>query len=410
MKKIFRLISILLVILISFEGVCFADDELEEVDENIDSVLVSSNSNYTTKEPDTYSKHIICIERTTNSVLYEKDAYSKCAMASTTKILTGIIIIENGDLNEEVQISKKAANTGGSTLGIAEGQKITVESLLYGLFLRSGNDTAVALAEYMSGSVEEFSNLMNEKAKSIGLKNSNFVTPHGLDNDNHYTTAYDLAILTNYALKNETFLKFVGTKQISVNIGGNQRILNNTNELLGVVKGVYGVKTGFTGNAGRCLVTACKRGDLDIIVVVLGADTRNIRGRDTKLVFEYVFNNFKMIDTENEINNLFNNFKNNRKIKVLKSLDNVEINFNKRENYIYPINKNDITKLKTSIYCLSRIEAPVRDKCIIGKMRLICEDKILYEIDVYLDKKLEKIKFKDYLKIFVKNYISFYSV
>ena len=407
MKKFFKLISIIMIILISFEVVCFADDDLEE---NVNSVLVSSNSIDLTSEPKTYSKHIICIERTTNSVLYEKDAYSKCAMASTTKILTGIIVIENCDLKEEVEISKKAANTGGSTLGIKEGQKITVEGLLYGLLLRSGNDTAVALAEYVGGSVEEFSKIMNKKAKDIGLKNSNFVTPHGLDDDNHYTTAYDLAILTNYALNNETFLKIVGTKQISVNIGGNQRSLNNTNELLGVVKGVYGVKTGFTGNAGRCLVSACKRDDLDVIVVVLGSDTKSIRGNDSKKVIEYVFNHYKMVDTEDEVKSLFDKFKNKENIKILKSLNEFNINYRKKENYIYPIDKNNVSKLKTSIYCLNKLEAPVKDKSIIGKMRVICEDKILYEVDIYLDKKIERIKFKEYLKIFVKNYISFYSI
>ena len=407
MKKFFKLISIIMIILISFEVVCFADDDLEE---NVESVLVSSNSTDLTSEPKTYSKHIICIERTTNSVLYEKDAYSKCAMASTTKILTGIIIIENCDLKEEVEISKKAANTGGSTLGIKEGQKITVEGLLYGLLLRSGNDTAVALAEYVGGSVEEFSKIMNKKAKDIGLKNSNFVTPHGLDDDNHYTTAYDLAILTNYALNNKTFLKIVGTKQISVNIGGNQRSLNNTNELLGVVKGVYGVKTGFTGNAGRCLVSACKRDDLDVIVVVLGSDTKSIRGNDSKKVIEYVFNHYKMVDTEDEVKSLFDKFKNKENIKILKSLNEFNINYRKKENYIYPIDKNNVSKLKTSIYCLNKLEAPVKDKSIIGKMRVICEDKILYEVDIYLDKKIERIKFKEYLKIFVKNYISFYSI
>ena len=342
--------------------------------------------------------------------LFEKDAYTKCAMASTTKILTSLIVIEKCDLSSEVEISKKAATTGGSTLGITAGQKMTIESLLYGLLLRSGNDTAVALAEYIGGSVEGFSKIMNEKAKNIGLKNSNFVTPHGLDDDEHYTTAYDLAILTNYALKNKVFLKIVGTKQININIGGNQRILNNTNELLGVVQGVYGVKTGFTGNAGRCLVTACKRGDLDIIVVVLGADTKNIRGRDSKKIIEYVFENFKMIDTKKEIEDLFNNFKNTKKIQSIKSLDVVKINYKKRKNYICPIAKNGTAKLKASIYCLDSIEASTKNKSIIGKMRLSCDDKILYEIDIYLDKKLERINWKEYLKIFVKNYVSFYSV
>lgn len=408
MKKFFKVISILLIILISFEGVCFADDELEEVDENVDSVLVSNND--TTKELETYSKHIICMERTTSTVLYEKDAYSKCAMASTTKIMTGIIVIENCNLKDTVIISKKAANTGGSTLGIREKQEITIEGLLYGLLLRSGNDTAVALAEHISGSVDEFCKLMNEKAKEIGLKNSNFVTPNGLDDEEHYTTAYDMAILTNYALKNETFLKIVGTKQITVNIGDNARSLNNTNELLGVVKGVYGVKTGFTGNAGRCLITACKRNYLDIIVVVLGADTKTIRGADSRKIIEYIFENFKMIDTEDEIENLFSTFIENEKIKSIKSLDKIFINYKKNQNYIYPINKQEISKLKTSIYCLNRLEAPIKDETVIGKIRLKCGTKILYEIDVYLDKKIKRIEWKDYLKIFVKKYKTFYMI
>ena len=409
MKYFFKLISIFLIILILFENVCFADDEMEEFDEFNEGVW-SSYEIDENGEPKTYSKHIICIERTTNSVLYEKDAYSKCAMASTTKILTGIIVIENCNLNDEVEISKKAANTGGSTLGIQEKQKITVESLLYGLLLRSGNDTAVALAEHIAGSVEEFSKIMNLKAKEIGLKNSNFVTPHGLDDDNHYTTAYDMAILTNYALNNEIFSKIVGTKQITVNIGSYPRSLNNTNELLGVIKGIYGVKTGFTGNAGRCLITACKRDNLDIIVVVLGADTKNIRKNDSKKIIEYIFDNFKMIDTKDEIENLFNNFKNTQKFESLKSLNKIKINYKKRNNYICPIDKRKVNKIKASIYCLNSLEAPINDKTVIGKMRLKCEDNILYEIDVYLDKKIEKIKWKDYLNIFVKKYKTFYLI
>ena len=227
MKKFFVVVVIIFTLFSNYY--CFADDKIEELDEDdgVWSLSISDENG----EPKTDSRHIICIERSTNSVLYEKDGYSRCAMASTTKILTSIIVLENCDLNEEVEISKKAANTGGSTLGIKTGDKITVESLLYGLLLRSGNDTAVALAEHVSGTVEEFSKLMNSKAKEIGLKNSNFVTPHGLDNDDHYTTAYDMAILTNYALRNEIFCKIVGTKQINKMIGKSDRSLNNTNEL-----------------------------------------------------------------------------------------------------------------------------------------------------------------------------------
>ena len=404
MKKL--VVIILIVGILGQRNIVFADDELEEDMVWSDNEVQEVEANV----PSVLSRHCICMERTTGLVLFEKDAYTKCAMASTTKILTGLIIIENCKLNEEVTISKKAANTGGSTLGISTGQKITVEGLLYGLLLRSGNDTAVALAEHLSGSVEEFSVLMNERARQIGLMNSNFVTPHGLDNEEHYTTAYDLAILTNVALKNETFARIVETKQISVMIGNHQRSLNNTNELLGNVSGVYGVKTGFTGEAGRCLVTACKRNDLDVIIVVLGADTKSIRGSDTKKMINYVFENFKMVDTKKEMEELFSYFKNNQKIQTLKSLSNVEIEYTPRENYICPIDKNKVGKLRTSIYCLSQLEAPVEGKTIIGKMRLICDTQILYEIDIYLGKKIDRIDWREYLRIFVKNYITFYAI
>jgi D-alanyl-D-alanine carboxypeptidase (penicillin-binding protein 5/6) len=386
----------------------FADDELEEdIDFSEEISTVSSNS---TEEPVTYSKHIICIERTTEEVLFEKDAYTKTAMASTTKILTAIIALENCDLSEEIEISSKAAGTGGSTLGIVANTKMTMESLLYGLLLRSGNDCAVVIAEHIGGGVEEFANIMNEKAKEIGLNNSHFVTPHGLDSNEHYTTAYDLAILTNYALNNEKFKNIVGTKQITISINGYSRVLNNTNELLGNVQGIYGVKTGFTGNAGRCLVTACKRENLDVIIVVLGADTKRIRGIDTKSVLEYVFNNFEMVNTEELVKEAFNNYDVSKSIKISKSQSNLKIKYADNFTYVYPVNKNKILDLKTSIYCVSVINAPLEAESIIGKMRIMCDDKILYEIDIKLEEDVEKMNWKNYLKYFFVNFKNYYKI
>ena len=193
-------------------------------------------------------------------------------MASTTKIMTTIVILEKADLNETVTVSAKAGGTGGSRLGLKRGDKASVRDLLYGLMLRSGNDAAVALAEHVGGSVKGFAELMNEKAIELGLTNTHFVTPHGLDDANHYTTALELAKLTDYAMDNETFAKIVGTKSTTIYINNQSRQINNTNELLGVLNGVVGVKTGFTNNAGRCLVTETKRNNMDIITIVLGAD------------------------------------------------------------------------------------------------------------------------------------------
>jgi D-alanyl-D-alanine carboxypeptidase len=146
--------------------------------------------------------------------------------------MTATIVIENANLYDTVTISSKASGTGGSRLGLKTGDIITVHDLLYGLLLCSGNDAAVALAEYVCGSVAEFAQMMNNKAEELGLTSTHFVTPHGLDNEDHYTTAYELAILADYALQNETFANIVNTKKYTVSINGYSKALSNTNELL----------------------------------------------------------------------------------------------------------------------------------------------------------------------------------
>lgn len=400
-------IFIIFIILINLLGnTVLADISLEE-DVYIDEESLQTSTDITS-DLKTYSKHIICIERTTEEILFEKDAYTQTAMASTTKIMTAIIVLENCDLNEEVSISKKAANTGGSTLGISEGTKISMQALLYGLMLRSGNDCAVAIAEHIGGSVEGFAQIMNNKAKELNLKNTNFVTPHGLDSVEHYTTAYDLAILTNYALNNEKFKEIVGTKQITEQIGDYPRSMINTNELLGVVNGVYGVKTGFTGNAGRCLVTACKRNDLDIIVVVLGADTKKIRGLDSKNVIEYVFENYEMVDTESIVKEAMDDFEKVKKINILKSNDKIKLELEERKTYRYPVNKNEISNLKTAIYCVDVINSPVLKGAKIGNLQLKSNDKILYSIDIVLSNDINRMKWNDYLNEFLINFKKYY--
>ena len=247
--KIFIIFSFIIFIFTN----SFADDiAIQEEDFDISSYINSNeyieSSNPTQEFPTINSRAYVVLDRKTNTVLIGKNEYSKKKMASTTKIMTAI-----------VTISKKAGSTGGSRLGLKSGDKITVNDLLYGLMLRSGNDAAVALAEYASGSIEEFAKLMNKKASELNLTNTHFVTPHGLDQDEHYTTAYELALLTNYALNNKTFAQIVGTKTFTITINGYPKELLNTNELLGNFDGVYGVKTGFTNGANRCLVTACER-------------------------------------------------------------------------------------------------------------------------------------------------------
>ena len=227
MKFLKKIISIfIIVIILPIYG--FSDDINEENFENLSTLEVSSNTNSVKLS----SKYGIVFDRTSKTILFEKNAYDKTAMASTTKIMTAIVALENANLTDIVTISKKAANTGGSTLGIYTNSEMTLESLLYGLLLRSGNDCAVAIAEHISGSIENFAKSMNKKAKELNLKNTNFVTPHGLDAPNHYTTTYDLALLTDYALENETFSKIVGTYSCNISLGKSTKSIHNTNELL----------------------------------------------------------------------------------------------------------------------------------------------------------------------------------
>ena len=283
MKKI---IAFVLMFILIFPVCCFADEENNEEEEQIPELVEAASDS--AEEPNLNSRAAIIYDRNSKEVIYGKEENTKRKMASTTKIMTCMVVLEKGELTDTVIVSKKAAGTGGSRVGLKTGDKVSVQDLLYGLMLCSGNDAAVALAEHVGGSVEGFADLMNEKARQLNLSNTHFVTPHGLDNEEHYTTAYELAIMADNALKNNTFSSIVGTKNITININGKPRNLSNTNELLGSMAGVYGVKTGFTNGANRCLVTSCKIENLDIITVVLGADTKKFRTQDSIKLIKYI--------------------------------------------------------------------------------------------------------------------------
>lgn len=380
------------------EEIILYQNILEEIENEKNEVPSSNNLS----KPTINSRRYVIFDRSSKKAIYGKDENKQTAMASTTKIMTSLIVIEKcNNLNEVVTISSKAANTGGSTLGINTGDKITVNDLLYGLMLRSGNDTAVALAEYIGGSIEDFATLMNNKAKEIGLKDTNFVTPHGLDNPNHYTTAYELAYLTDYALKNETFAQIVKTQYTTININGNAREIKNTNELLlSNVEGVYGVKTGFTNNAGRCLVTAVKRNDMDLIIVVLGADTRKDRAKDSLKLINYAYEKYRVEDIESFAQKEFEMWKNinlNR-IYINKGRGGLELELSNIEI------KNIVTDktLSAEINALNYLEAPVEKGRKIGTMIIKNGEDIIEELDIIVTKTVERRSILDYFYIFAK--------
>lgn len=209
----------------------------------------------------------IVIDAETDRVLYEKNADSRALIASTTKMMTALIVCEQCNVLDRVKIPKEAVGIEGSSMYLKEGEILTVQELLYGLMLQSGNDAAVALAIYCGGTVEGFVQLMNDKAASLGLTNTSFENPNGLDGVNHYSSARDLAKLASYAMENPIFARTVSTK--SVRIG--ERTLTNHNKLLWRIEGAEGVKTGYTKAAGRTLVSSTERNNRRIIVVTLNA-------------------------------------------------------------------------------------------------------------------------------------------
>lgn len=216
----------------------------------------------------------IAIDAETREVLFNQKGYEVVPMASTTKILTSLVAISYGDLERKVTISKNAASIRGSTVGYGAGEEIAMRELLFGLMFKSGNDAAIAIAEDIGGSVENFANIMNDFARSFGLLNSHFESPHGLDSAKHYSSAYDLAILTSKGMENEIFREICGEKTIAKEKYNFTRDYNNINKILWQIPGANGVKTGYTGQAGKCLVSSVNHEGRNIIMVVLDCPDR----------------------------------------------------------------------------------------------------------------------------------------
>lgn len=406
MKKIISIFMFFIFISMFFY-VSFADDvDNETIDVSTELNSFTDTSTETIKEPDVNSRACVVIDRKTNSVLFGKNENSKKKMASTTKIMTATIIIEKCNLTDTIEISKKAAGTGGSRLGLKTGDKITVLDLLYGLMLRSGNDAAVALAEYAGGDINGFAELMNAKTLELGLTNTHFETPHGLDSNEHYTTAYELALLSNYALNNPTFAKIVGTKNYTITINGSPKDLSNTNELLGNMEGVYGIKTGFTNGANRCLVTACKRNNIDIICVVLGADTKKFRTIDSIKLINYVFNNFVVYDLESFVNKNFEDWKkDNLNTFIINKGLSQDVLLNIENLYIskVPIRKDLINSFEMKVECQKYFKAPVKGNSSIGNIVISNSGKEIAKCNISIMNDIDKKNSSYYFIYLLKN-------
>lgn len=335
------------------------------------------------------STSAILMEQDTKRILYGKNERNKVKIASTTKILTAIVAIENNSLDEMVTISKKAAGTGGSTVGLKSGSEVSLKSLMYGMLLKSGNDCAVAIAEHVGGDVTTFAEMMNEKAYEIGAKDTHCTNPHGLDTENNYSTAYDLALITCYAKTNDTLSKILGTESITIPFGASSKYLANTNKLLFTYEYCDGGKTGFTNGANRCLVATAKKDDLKVVAVILGANTTDIRFNEAQTLLKYGIDNYKMMDISDSINWYIDIpvYKGNIYSYVKK------FNFNKR----LPLKEGELNEIYISQTILPSLHAPVSRGTYLGTLELYIQDEKLYSQNIYLEEEITKNTVLDYM-------------
>lgn len=229
------------------------------------------------------------------NVLWSRDADTQSAMASITKIMTAVVALENASLEDVFAVSADAASVGESSAGLATGDKVTVYQLLCGLLVHSGNDAGVVLAEGVAGSVDAFVDMMNAKAQELGLANTHYSNPHGLDADDHYSSANDIAVLSRYAMNNKTFRKIVGKKKITLDYGGREVTFRSTNSLLNTWDPCIGVKTGYTNNAGYCLSSAAKKDGVELYAVVLGCADEGQRFTDCYRLLNWGFAHYSSL-------------------------------------------------------------------------------------------------------------------
>ncbi|MBQ9266723.1 MAG: D-alanyl-D-alanine carboxypeptidase [Clostridia bacterium] len=378
MRRFFALLSVFVMFFTSV----FAFYDLEDDSESASISEYLEVSGTVQSKPVIQASAAILYDRTCKRVLFEKNADKQVPNASTTKILTAIVAFENGHMDDVVTISKAAANTGGSKVKFRTGDKITLNDLMIGMLLRSGNDAAVAIAEHIGGSVEGFCDMLNEKAEEIGAKNTHFTSPHGLDDEEHYSTAYDLALLADYALNIPYIANIVARKTATIKINDYTRDLGNTNEMLSYYSGADGVKTGFTGDAGRCLVTSATRDGWQLISVVLGCNTKKQRTLESTALLNYGFQNFSLV-------NLCENMQKEFKIVADKAKAPYYVVRTEAE-FTYPICEEEKEKIHYAYHFVEGLEAPVSAGEKIGEIEISVGENVVGRFEVKTNENIER--------------------
>ena len=344
------------------------------------------------------AKSAILIEASTGEVMYQKNANERLAPASMTKIMSLILImenIENGNLkwNDIVVVSKNASSMGGSQIFLETNEMMTVEDLVKGICIASGNDATVALAEKIAGTEKAFVKLMNDKAKSLGLRNTNFMNSTGLDAEGHYSSAYDMSIMARELVRHEKILEFSSIYEDYLRKNTAKKFwLVNTNKLVKFYSYIDGLKTGYTGNAGYCLTATGMKNDMRLISVVMVEQNTDNRTTDTLAMLDYGFNMYsinKVVNKDKSLGNVRVNLGDIENVDIMLEEDITILNNNQKgkKNITYEINTNNIN-------------APVKKGDVVGKIDVYEEGRYLYSRDITVMNDIEKANI---FKVFIRN-------
>ena len=342
------------------------------------------------------SKSAVLIEPSTKTVLYEKNSHEKLAPASMTKIMTLLLTMEaidSGKLSydEDVLISKRAAGMGGTQIFISEGMTVKVIDLLKGIGIASANDAAVALAEKVGGTYDNFVIMMNKRAKDLGAEDTNFKNPHGLDEEGHYSTAYDMSLIASELIKHDKILEITSTYEENINVNGENHWLVNTNKLVRFYNGMDGLKTGYTDKAKYCLTGTMKKNDMRLVSVVMGADKKEDRNEDTISMMEYGFSVYgikNILKSNKSLGEIYINNASPRNVKYYVEEDvNILVDKNTEE-IKYEIKKE-----------LNNTKAPLKKGDKIGKLYLNYKNKT-YEYNLVVKNDVKK---SGYFKMLYNN-------
>ncbi|MBC8632395.1 D-alanyl-D-alanine carboxypeptidase [[Eubacterium] tenue] len=378
MRRFTSIVLAMIMVIMSLSTTAFADDKKVQEPINISS------------------KTAILMDVGSGQILFEKNPHEKLPPASVTKVMTMLIIVEALDsgkikLDDEVQISERASEMGGSQIFLEPGETQKVDDLLKGIAVASANDACVAIAEYVGGSEEEFVTMMNNKAKQLGMKDTNFSNTNGLPIENHYTSAHDIAIMSRELLKHDKITKYLTTWMDQIVVGKKKTTIGlaNTNKMIKHYQGATGVKTGFTQEAKYCLSASAKRGETHLVAVTLGAPTTQERFKDSSSLLSYGFANYesvKLCSKSDKIATL-----------TLDKADDNKVNLVAKDDLTALIKKGESKDFTKKIDVSKNIDLPVKKGTKLGTISIYKGDKQVGKIDLINEKDINKAS---YFKMF----------